>query len=290
MYLLSSPGMNVYTKAGKVWVKVNAEGKTWEVPVEGIEEGAALGVTDGSDEGTEDGIPDGRLVGAVVGMLLGTTEGTLDGTDVGSLYFATGNGLGIAAINNGSGGFIFANGQDTIFPARVDSNGEITTSDDTNDLGSSSKRFDDVFATNGSIQTSDRNEKQDIEELSDAEKRVAVVAKGLMRKYRWKSRVAEKGDNARTHFGIIAQDLQDAFKAESLDASKYALFCSDTWWEKDVIEPAVEEDKANGVEARPPYTWTQEWQTEEEAPEGATKKTRLGVRYNELLAFIISAI
>ena len=39
MYLLSSPGMNVYTKGGKVWVKVNAEGKTWEVPVEGIEEG-----------------------------------------------------------------------------------------------------------------------------------------------------------------------------------------------------------------------------------------------------------
>ena len=61
--------------------------------------------------------------------------------------------------------------------------------DDAVDLGFSSVRFDDVRATNGTIQTSDRNEKQDIEELTDAEKRVAVVAKGLMRKFRWKSKV-----------------------------------------------------------------------------------------------------
>ena len=123
------------------------------------------------------------------------------------------------------------------------------------DFGSSSNRLDDIFATNGTIQTSDRNEKQDIEQLSDAEQRVAVVAKGLMRKFRWKSAVAEKGDNARTHFGIIAQDLQDAFTAEGLDAGDYAMFISDTWTNDD-----------------------------------GSEQTRLGVRYSELLAFIISAI
>ena len=63
------------------------------------------------------------------------------------------------------------------------------------DIGASSTRFDDIFATNGTINTSDRNEKQDIEALSDAEQRVAVAAKGLIRKYRWKSKVAEKGDD-----------------------------------------------------------------------------------------------
>ena len=97
--------------------------------------------------------------------------------------------------------------------------------------------------------------KQDIEELSDAEQRVAVVAKGLMRKFRWRDAVAEKGDNARTHFGIIAQDLQDAFTAEGLDAGDYAMFISDTWTNDD-----------------------------------GSEQTRLGVRYSELLAFIISAI
>ena len=130
------------------------------------------------------------------------------------------------------------------------------TRDNIVDLGNSSNRFDDIHATNGTIQTSDRNEKQDIAELSDAEQRVAVAAKGLLRKFRWKSRVEEKGDDARIHFGIIAQDLQDAFTAEGLDAGRYAMFISSTW-------------------------------TDEETGE---ERTRLGVRYSELLAFIISAI
>jgi hypothetical protein len=124
------------------------------------------------------------------------------------------------------------------------------------DLGKIDSRFDDIFATNGTIQTSDRNEKQDIEILSEAEARVAVACKGLLRKFRWKDKVAEKGDEARIHFGIIAQDLQDAFAAEGLDAGRYAMFISSTW-------------------------------TDEETGE---ERTRLGVRYPELLAFIIAAI
>ena len=124
------------------------------------------------------------------------------------------------------------------------------------DLGASHTRFDNIYATNGSIQTSDRNEKQDIEALSEAEQRVAVACKGLLRKFRWKSSVEENGAEARIHFGIIAQDLQAAFEAEGLDAGRYAMFISSTWTDEE---------------------------TEEE-------KTRLGVRYSELLAFIISAI
>jgi len=155
------------------------------------------------------------------------------------------------------------------------------------DLGYITNRWDDVYATNGTIQTSDRNEKQDIEELSEAEQRVAIVAKGLMRKFRWIDSVAEKGDNARTHFGIIAQDLQDAFTAEGLDASKYAMFTSNTWWEKEISVDAVEADEENGIEAQDAYTYID---IKNEATEGYTEKTRLGVRYNQLLAFIISAI
>jgi hypothetical protein len=155
------------------------------------------------------------------------------------------------------------------------------------DLGNSSNRFDDIYATNSTIQTSDRNEKQDIEELSEAEQRVAVVAKGLMRKFRWIDSVAEKGDNARTHFGIIAQDLQDAFTAEGLDAGDYAMFTSTTWWEKEITVDAVEADEENDIEAQEAYTYKK---IAEEATEGYTERTRLGVRYNQLLAFIISAI
>lgn len=132
----------------------------------------------------------------------------------------------------------------------------LSRTDNSIDLGEPSFRFDDIYATNGTIQTSDRNEKQDIEELTDAEQRVAVAAKGLLRKFRWKDKVAEKGDEARTHFGIIAQDLQAAFAAEGLDAGKYAMFTSTTWTDEDTGE----------------------------------ERTRMGVRYSELLAFIIAGI
>jgi hypothetical protein len=105
-----------------------------------------------------------------------------------------------------------------------------------------------VYAGTGSINTSDRNLKEDIQELSEAELRVAQACKGLVRKFKFKGRV-------RKHIGVIAQDVRDAFSAEGLDASEYGLFCSDTF----------EDEEGNTV-------------------------TQLGIRYEELLAFIISAI
>jgi hypothetical protein len=214
-----------------------------------------------------------------------------DGTNVGELgNFST--NLYIGTPNNA----LVAFGTNRVYPANNDG----TARDNAIDLGNTNARFDDIFATNGTIQTSDRNEKQDIAELSDAEQRVAVAAKGLLRKFRWKDAVAEKGDEARTHFGIIAQDLQAAFAAEGLDAGDYAMFISTTWWETQTEVPAVEavaevlDDDGNvvteAVEAVDAYTRTDTYETQEEAPEGATERTRLGVRYSELLAFIIAAI
>jgi len=173
-----------------------------------------------------------------------------DGVDVGRIGVASSNNMYFCSTAASHSGILF--GTNIIYA--TDNTGAAT--DNITDLGSVSFRFDDIYATNGTIQTSDRNEKQDIEALSDAEQRVAVACKGLLRKFRWKSSVAEKGDEARIHFGIIAQDLQAAFEAEGLDAGRYALFMSNTW-------------------------------TDEETGE---ERTRLGVRYHELLAFIIAAI
>jgi hypothetical protein len=172
-----------------------------------------------------------------------------DGSNVGSIQATAGD----LAIGTGDTGLRFNDGGNSIIPHNISTNNPV---DNALDLGQSGYRFDDIFATNGTIQTSDRNEKQDIAELSDAEQRVAVAAKGLLRKFRWKDKVAEKGDEARTHFGIIAQDLQAAFAAEGLDAGDYAMFISSTW-------------------------------TDEETGE---ERTRMGVRYSELLAFIIGAL
>lgn len=161
---------------------------------------------------------------------------------------------GYFSIGNKAAGLRFIDFQTSrqIAPYNVDAN---VNSDNLIDLGSTVARFDDIYATNATIQTSDRNEKQDIEELTDAETRVAVACKGLLRKFRWKSAVEDKGTAARTHFGIIAQDLQAAFEAEGLDAGNYAMFISTTWTNEDGEE-----------------------------------QTRMGVRYSELLAFIIGGI
>jgi hypothetical protein len=164
------------------------------------------------------------------------------------------------------------------------------------DLGSTSFRFDDINATNGTIQTSDFNEKQDIASLTATEMLVAKRISALFKTFRWKDSVAEKGDNARTHTGVIAQDVQAAFTAEGLDAGDYALFISSTWWETQTEVPAVEavaevtDEVGNvtteAVEAVDAYTRTDTYDTEAEAPEGATSKTRLGIRYPELLSFV----
>lgn len=148
-------------------------------------------------------------------------------------------------------------------------------------LGTASLKWGQIYSSSGTINTSDANTKQDIADLDDAEKRVAVRIKGLIKKFRFRDAVVKKGDAARIHVGVIAQEVQAAFAAEGLDANRYGIFCSDTWWER-------EEDVSK------PYTFSDETDRQvvvyETPVEGAVEKTRLGVRYEELLAFVIAAM
>jgi hypothetical protein len=194
-----------------------------------------------------------RSSGTVLYVNRQTSDGDIitfrkDGSAVGSIGTINGS-LFVASPYSSDSGLRFSGS--TIHPCDTSGNPR----DNAINFGYASGRLASIYAGNGVIQTSDRNEKQDIAELTDAETRVAVAAKGLLRKFRWIDSVEEKGDEARIHFGIIAQDLQDAFTAEGLDASTYGMWCSDTWTDDDGVE-----------------------------------QTRLGVRYSELLAFIIAAI
>jgi len=125
-------------------------------------------------------------------------------------------------------------------------------------LGRPTNRWEDAYIVNGVTTGSDINDKQDITDLDEAERRVAVAAKGLVKKFRWIKDVQAKGDAARIHIGIMAQELEAAFTAEGLNAFRYGMLCKDDY-----------EEEVNGV---------------------VTKKTRYSVRYTELLAFIISAM
>ena len=223
----------------------------------------------------------------------GTTVGSIGVDNLDNLYI---QGTSIAAgLQFGDGG-----GGGNVLPHK---NGADV--DNTIDLGSSSRRFDDIYATNGTIQTSDQNEKQQIASLTDAEITAAKAISKLFKTFKWNDKVEAKGDAARTHTGVIAQDVQQAMANAGLDAGDYAFFISTTWWETQTEVPAVEaveaqdavyDDDGNlvseaveAVEARDAYTRTDTYEIAEEAPEGATERTRLGIRYPELLAFVGAA-
>ena len=215
-----------------------------------------------------------------------------DGSTVGSI----GTRSNSVYLKGSSNGAIFINANSDIRPYNGTT---LANYDNIMDIGASTSRFDDVRATNGTIQTSDQNEKQQIASLTDAEITAAKAISKLFKTFKWNSAVTKKGDAARTHTGVIAQDVQQAMTDAGLDAGDYAFFISDTWWETQTDVPAVEavdevlDEDGNvlteAVEAQEAYTSTDTYETADEAPEGATERTRLGIRYPELLSFIGAA-
>ena len=150
--------------------------------------------------------------------------------------------------------------------------GTTTLSPSTNgiyNLGTPYNSWNNIYAKTALILTSDRNEKTEISKLSEREIKVAKKVKKLFCKYKLKSAVAEKGDKARTHFGIIAQDLADAFTSEGLNPNDYGMFVENVWWENYEPELVI---------------------YEENPPQGAIKKSRLAIRYDEVMAFVLATL
>jgi hypothetical protein len=175
-------------------------------------------------------------------------------------HFVSGSTVGPIIL--GANGVDVVAAYDTYFRPQID---------DALTLGTPAQRWTTVYATSPTINTSDANEKQQIEDVTEAERRVASVIKGMIKRFKFNEAVAKKGDNARIHFGVIAQDVKSAFEAEGLDAHAYGIFCSDTWWE----------DADGNI-----YNEAERYDVEGDLIE----QTRLGVRYEELLALVISAI
>lgn len=122
--------------------------------------------------------------------------------------------------------------------------------------GEASNRFAVVYASTGTINTSDAREKTQLEPVNDALRRAAARIKAGIGAFQWLEAVERKGaDRARIHIGVTAQAVRDAFVAEGLDPGRYALFCEDVLTE--------------AGDARP------------------TRPTRLGVRMDQVLALML---
>jgi hypothetical protein len=142
-----------------------------------------------------------------------------------NIFLGADNGANFTTIVGGSGGIYLGDG--TVSWVQATSVAFKPQADNAFTLGSASQRWSVVYAATGAINTSDRESKQDIDNLDAAEKRVALRIKGLIKKFKFKDAVALKGDEARTHVGVIAQDVAAAFEAEGLDPADYGMFCVD---------------------------------------------------------------
>ena len=140
--------------------------------------------------------------------------------------------------------------------------------DNTATLGAASFRWSTVYAGTGTINTSDAREKQQIRNLSDKERAVASRIRSLIRAFKFNDAVAEKGNDARIHVGVLAQDVKEAFEREGLDGFQYAVLCWDEWPEL----PEERDGDGNVIQAHRPAG------------------NRWGIRYDELYAFLFGAM
>lgn len=166
-------------------------------------------------------------------------------------------------------------------------------------LGDATYRWSEVFAINGTINTSDAREKQQVRDLDAAELATAQQLKGKIKAFKWNHAVEKKGDGARIHIGAMAQEVAATFVENGLDPDRYGIFCRDVWY---TLNGEVVIADANGNVTLTHYELDGEVVGRDEEgklPDGAVEVTtvfaaerheQFGLRYEQLLAFIIAAI
>ena len=92
------------------------------------------------------------------------------------------------------------------------------STDDTWDIGDASNRWDDIRATNGSIVTSDRNEK---ESITATDLGLAFVNKLTPVSFKRKGKT-------RTHYGLVAQDVETVITDLGKTTTQFAPLIKDT--------------------------------------------------------------
>lgn len=155
-------------------------------------------------------------------------------------------------------------------------------SDNAFPFGGASNRVTALWSVNGTVQTSDADEKNWLGAPSTAEISAAKRIAGELGFFQWLDALAEKGDHARLHFGVRAQAAWQIMADEGLidpitegvePSSRYAFLCYDAW---DAVEGTPEERDDDGkvrVAAVPPRE----------------AGNRFGVNVGELALFLIAA-
>jgi hypothetical protein len=141
-------------------------------------------------------------------------------------------------------------------------------SNNVSSIGTSSALWTEVFAANGTINTSDERRKTELLDIDAAELAAAIEVKANIKKFKMLDSVDKKGDDARIHFGVGAQTVKAIFESHGLDAHDYSLFCYDEW---DAEEEELDE------EGNVSYA-------------GREAGNAYGIRYGQLAMFILSTL
>tara|TARA_B100002019_G_scaffold267866_1_gene259252 strand:- start:179 stop:1138 length:960 start_codon:yes stop_codon:yes gene_type:complete len=149
---------------------------------------------------------------------------------------------GDLTIGTGDTGIHFHDGVDSLIPWDTST---ANYRDDAIDLGTSSYRFDDIYASSGTVNSSDQNEKNTI---AESDLGLDFVKKLSPKSYKFNGKT-------RTHYGLIAQDIETVLTDISKSTTDFAGF---------VKEDISEEQDGSSY--------------------------RYGLRYNEFIAPLVKAI
>lgn len=131
----------------------------------------------------------------------------------------------------------------------VDHNGNfIPMGDGGYDIGWGNGRVRNIYATNGSINTSDARMKNDVRAMSDPETEAAKAIAKEIGFWTWKEQ-ADMND-VREHCGLTVQRAIEIMESFGLEPFKYGFICYDKWDEQTVVSeygPANEDGSENPI-------------------------------------------
>ena len=130
-------------------------------------------------------------------------------------------------------------------------------------LGTTGRRWGQIFSTNAAINTSDRKEKKDIKELDEFARTLIMSLKPCSYKF-------INGKSGRTHYGMIAQDIEESLDKLGITAMDLAAFCKDSKYAEEVVDKDTENEHVECTPIEGEYTY--------------------GLRYEEFIAPMIKTI
>lgn len=92
-------------------------------------------------------------------------------------------------------------------------------------LGSGGRKWNQLYAANSTISTSDKNKKKDIKDMSEAQEALFDQLKPVTYKM-------IDGTSDRIHYGFVAQDVENALNEIGLTGQDFAGFCKDAKTDK----------------------------------------------------------